>query len=128
MLQRFPGPRKDRPYVSVVRAGSMVYTSGYTGFRPDGTVPDDFGEQFRLIIEKARAALERAGSSLDQVVLVTAYLTDHRRDRERFDQLFRETFAGAPPARATVEVQALSAPEKRVELQLVAYAPEAGSP
>ncbi|MEQ8965610.1 MAG: RidA family protein [Azospirillaceae bacterium] len=122
MLKRFPGPRKGRPYVAVVRAGDMVYTAGYTGFETDGTVPEDFGAQVRLILDKARANLERAGSSLDRVVSVTVYLTDQERDREALDAAFREAFAHAPPARATVEVKALSDPAKRVEMQFVAHA------
>src|SRR6056297_3254028 len=113
MLKRFAGPRVGRPYSSAVRAGNIVHTAGYTGFDKEGRVPEDFEEQCRLIFEKARVNLERAGSSLVEVVSVTVYLTDQTRDREALDKVFREHFQNAPPARATLEVKGLSSPEKR---------------
>jgi len=122
MLKRFTGPRSGRPYSSAVRAGNLVHTAGYTGFDKDGQVPDDFVDQCRLIFEKARMNLERAGSSLAEVVSVNVYLTDQDRDRDALDSAFREVFAAAPPARTTVEIKGLSSPEKRVEMQFVGYA------
>jgi enamine deaminase RidA (YjgF/YER057c/UK114 family) len=122
MLKRFTGPRAGRPYASAVRAGNLVHTAGYTGFDKDGHVPEDFAAQCRLIFEKARTNLERAGSSMAEVVSVTVYLTDQDRDRDALDNAFREVFADAPPARTTVEIKALSSPEKRVEMQFVGYA------
>lgn len=118
-IERYEG-RPGRPYVPVIKASPFVFTAGYTGFRPDGSVPDEFDEQVRLIFDKAKANLEKAGSSLAHVVSATVYLTDQKRDRNRFDELFRETFKDNPPTRCCVEVQALSDAAKRIEIQFVA--------
>lgn len=118
-IERFAG-RPGRPYVPAIKVAPFIFTAGYTGFRPDGSVPEDFGEQVRIIIERARSNLEKAGSSLRHVVSATVYLTDQARDRAALDEIFAEYFGDAPPTRCCVEVQALSGPDKRVEIQFVA--------
>jgi 2-iminobutanoate/2-iminopropanoate deaminase len=118
-IERYQG-RPGRPYVPVIKASPFVFTAGYTGFRPDGTVPENLDEQIRLIFDKARFNLEQAGSSMSHVVSATVYLTDQKRDRARFDELFAEAFKDHPPTRCCVEVQALSDPAKRIEIQFVA--------
>lgn len=118
-LERFAG-RPGRPYVPAIKAAPFIFTAGYTGFRADGSVPEDFAEQVRIIIERARTNLEKAGSSLRHVVSTTVYLTDQERDRDTLDAVFAEYFGDAPPTRACVEVQALSGMEKRVEIQFIA--------
>jgi 2-iminobutanoate/2-iminopropanoate deaminase len=118
-IERFAG-RPGRPYVPAIKAAPFVFTAGYTGFRADGSVPEDFEEQVRIILDRARTNLEKAGSSLREVVSATVYLTDQARDREKLDEMFAEFFGDTPPTRCCVEVQALSGPLKRVEIQFVA--------
>ena len=119
-IERFGNTKKGRPYIPVIRAGEMIYTSGYTGFYEDGTVPEDFAEQFRLIIEKARRNLRQAGAELSQVVNVTIYLTDHA-DYGRLNELFADVFGDFPTTRSCVEVSRLSTPEKRIEMDFVGF-------
>ncbi|MDB5562502.1 MAG: reactive intermediate/imine deaminase [Hyphomicrobiales bacterium] len=118
-IERFPG-RPGRSYSPLVKAAPLIYTAGYTGFRPDGSVPDEIEEQLRIIFERAATNLAKAGSSLKHVLLATVYLTDQARDRVKLDEIFGEMFEGAFPARCCVEVKALSDPAKRVEIQFVA--------
>ncbi len=118
-IERFAG-RPGHPYVPAIKAPPFIFTAGYTGFRPDGSVPEDFGEQVRILIERARSNLEKAGSSLHHVVSTTVYLTDQKRDRAVLDEIFAEYFSDAPPTRCCVEVKALSSVEKRVEIQFIA--------
>ena len=118
-IERYEG-RPGRPYVPAIKAAPFVFTAGYTGFGPDGSVPEDFAQQVRNILERARTNLERAGSSLRHVISATVYLTDHKRDRATLDEIFTENFAEAPPTRCCVEVKALSDSTKRVEIQFVA--------
>jgi len=104
----------------MVKAAPFVFTAGYTGFRPDGTVPDSIDEQVQIIFDRARVNLEKAGSSFDRIVSATVYFTDQARDRARFDELFGAAFKDHPPARCCVAVAALSDPAKRVEVQFIA--------
>jgi 2-iminobutanoate/2-iminopropanoate deaminase len=122
-IQRYEG-RPGRPYVPMVKAGPFVFTAGYTGFRPDGSIPEDIDDQVAIIFDRARANLEKAGSSFDRIVSATVYFTDQARDRKRFDELFGEAFAGHPPARCCVGVTGLSDPAKRVEIQFIAMVRE----
>jgi enamine deaminase RidA (YjgF/YER057c/UK114 family) len=118
-IVRFEG-RPGRPYVPIVKASPFVFTAGYTGFRPDGSVPDSIDEQVAIIFDRARANLEKAGSSFDRIVSATVYFTDQARDRARFDELFGEAFKAHPPVRCCVSVAGLSDPAKRVEVQFIA--------
>jgi 2-iminobutanoate/2-iminopropanoate deaminase len=66
-----------------------------------GSTPDGFEDQVRQTFENLRTILEAAGSGLDGVVKVNAYLTDLTRFG-RFNEVYREFFAQDPPARTTV--------------------------
>ncbi len=90
-LERFAG-RPGRPYVPAIKAAPFIFTAGYTGFRADGSVPEDFAEQVRIIIERARTNLEKAGSSLRHVVSTTAYLTDQERGSRHARRGLRRVF------------------------------------
>jgi 2-iminobutanoate/2-iminopropanoate deaminase len=66
-----------------------------------GSTPDGFEDQVRQTFENLRTILEAAGSGLDGVVKVNAYLTDLTRFG-RFNEVYGEFFAQDPPARTTV--------------------------
>ena len=63
--------------------------------------------------------LEDAGSSLDDVVDVTVYLTNMRGDFQAMNRIYTEYFTTNRPARTTVEVTALPTPIA-VEIKVVA--------
>ncbi len=56
----------------------MVHTSGVVPTRPDGTVPDDVGEQAVVVWETIAALLESAEMTPANIVSVTTYVVvDH---------------------------------------------------
>ena len=64
-------------------------------------MPDAFTDQVRQTFENVKTILEAAGSSLDNVVKVNAYVTDLTRFAE-FNEVYKDFFDHDPPARTTV--------------------------
>jgi 2-iminobutanoate/2-iminopropanoate deaminase len=64
-------------------------------------MPDSFEEQVRQTLNNVKSILEAAGSDLDHVVKVNAYITDLTRFSE-FNAVYKEFFGQDPPARTTV--------------------------
>ncbi|GAA3676903.1 hypothetical protein GCM10023081_13990 [Arthrobacter ginkgonis] len=86
------------------RVGDLVFAGGHLPRRPDGTVPEDFADQIRLVLEKLGRTLEEAGSGLDRLVKVNVYLADIDRLPE-FNAVYYEVLDGLPlPPRTSVEV------------------------
>jgi 2-iminobutanoate/2-iminopropanoate deaminase len=95
-------PEPAGPYSHAVIANGFVYVSGQGPVNPEtGSTPDGFEDQVRQTFENLRTILEAAGSGLDGVVKVNAYVTDLTRFA-RFNEVYREFFAQDPPSRTTV--------------------------
>jgi 2-iminobutanoate/2-iminopropanoate deaminase len=104
--------------------GSLVVLSGQTGVDGDGGVvhPDDFGAECRLLFENIAEVMRQAGGSLDDIFMITVYLTDIG-DLSAFTEVEREFFVSRLPARTAVGVTALAVPGLRVEVEATAVLP-----
>jgi 2-aminomuconate deaminase len=89
-----------------------------------GVVSYDFESQCRAAFENVRKILEDAGSSWDNIVDVTVFLTDMKKDFPVFNRLYAEAFAASQPARTTVEVSGLPTPIA-LELKVIAVLDDA---
>jgi 2-iminobutanoate/2-iminopropanoate deaminase len=95
-------PEPAGPYSHAVVAGGFVYVSGQGPVQPEtGEMPDSFEEQVRQTLGNLKTILEAAGSGLEHVVKVNAYITDLTRF-SAFNEVYKEFFQDAPPARTTV--------------------------
>jgi 2-iminobutanoate/2-iminopropanoate deaminase len=82
------GPAPAGPYSHAVIAKGFVFVSGQGPVNPEsGTIPDAFADQAHQTLENLRTILEAAGSSLDNVVKVNAYVTDLTRFTE-FNEVY----------------------------------------
>ena len=96
------GPTPAGPYSHAVVANGFVFISGQGPVSPEtGEMPDAFADQVRQTFKNVQTILEAAGSSLDDVVKVNAYVTDLTRFAE-FNDVYKEFFQDDPPARTTV--------------------------
>jgi 2-aminophenol/2-amino-5-chlorophenol 1,6-dioxygenase alpha subunit len=122
------------PYPHAKRVGEFLFLSGIGPRKPGtGEIPGiirdgagsvlghDIEVQTRACIENVKAILEAAGSSLENVLDVTVYLTDMERDFETFNQVYAEYFGTIQPTRTTVGVDSLPTPIS-VELKVIAGA------
>ncbi|MBK5258262.1 MAG: hypothetical protein JJE51_01595 [Thermoanaerobaculia bacterium] len=125
-------PKPVGPYPHARRVGDFLFLSGIGPRKPvTGEIPGltfdekgniaghDIEVQTRACIENIRAILEDAGSSLDRIVDVTVYLTDMKRDFERFNEVYAEYLGTVQPTRTTVGVDSLPTPIA-VELKVIA--------
>ena len=112
--------RSPNPYSYAIRTGSTVFLSGLVARRgSDNTfVGGDVRAQTRTIMENAGELLTAAGLTLRDVVSSKIYLT-RAADFAAMNEVYREFFPDAPPARATVE-SGLAGPEAVVEITFVA--------
>ncbi|RKS67793.1 2-aminomuconate deaminase [Actinomadura pelletieri DSM 43383] len=148
MTDRVPGPAqregdaivvagKARPrgrFPHLRRAGDLVFVSGTSARRPDGTfagasadamgVTDlDIRAQTRAVIENIRDLLTAAGGDLSDLVNVTTYLVNMN-DFGGYNEVYGEYFDETGPARTTVAVHQLPHPHLLVEISCVAHIPQ----
>ncbi len=125
-------------YPHARRVGDLLYLSGIGPRSADGegipgVVLDDDGRvvdydmaaQCHAVFANVRSVLDAAGSSWEQLVDVTVFLTDIERDFAVYNQIYAEYFTGNQPCRTTVEISRLPTPIA-VELKCVALAGTAG--
>jgi 2-iminobutanoate/2-iminopropanoate deaminase len=106
------------PYSPVVVSGDHVFTAGQVGFDLDGEVVEGgIAAQTRQALENLRACLEAAGSDLDHVAKINAFLDDLG-EFEAYNDVYREFFSEPYPARTTVGASLPG--ELRVEIEAVA--------
>jgi reactive intermediate/imine deaminase len=108
-------------YSQAMVAGNLVFTAGMTGVDPKtGKVPESVADQTRQALRNLAATLEAAGTSLENAVNASAFISDIK-DFEEYNTAYREVFPKDPPARTTV--QATLAKGYKVEISLVALVP-----
>lgn len=113
-------PRPLGPYPHARRVGNLLFLSGIGPRHPKtNQVPEGIEAQTRACIENVRVILEDAGSSLERVVDVTAFLTDLERDFAAYNRAYAEYFGEIRPTRTTVGVASLPGPIS-VELKVIA--------
>lgn len=105
------------------RVGDLIFISGQAAVNEQGEVVGvgDFGAQARQAIRNLDRVLTAAGSSLDQVIKVTIFVTDMSHFSEVV-KLRKEVFSQPYPADTICEVRALAYPELMFEIEAVALA------
>ena len=119
------GSAAPNPNLSAaVRFGNLVFVSGQTGRHPGtGAVGKDIREQTRNILERIKVILTAAGTSLDNVLTATTYLTNVK-DLAAYNEEYAKYFPTSKPARTTVTVAALNNPELLIEITVTAGIPD----
>lgn len=69
-----------------------------------------FEDQCKSVFENVRLILEASGSSWDNLVDVTVFLTNMKRDFHTYNRIYAEYFASNQPCRTTVEINSLPTP------------------
>ncbi len=125
-------PEPVGPYPHARRVGNLLFLSG-VGPREKGTnkIPGvEFDEQGNVIsydieaqchsvFKNVRYILEEAGSNWENIVDVTVFLTNMKKDFPIFNRIYAEYFRENKPCRTTVEVNALPTPIA-IELKVIA--------
>jgi 2-aminomuconate deaminase len=127
---RAPEPVGAYPHAR--RAGNLLFLSGIgprkrgsreipgVTLNPDGSIASyDIEVQCRSVFDNVRAVLEDAGARWEDLVDVTVYLTDMKRDFAAYNRLYAEYFSTARPCRTTVQIVSLPTPIA-IELKCIA--------
>ena len=138
MSESFESSRAPEPvgtFPHAKRVGSLLFLSGI-GPRKRGSkeipgvtlnstgnvISYDIETQCRAVFENVRLVLEDAGATWQDIVDVTVFLTNMKKDFPIYNRLYAEYFAGPNkpnPTRTTVEVTALPTPIA-IELKVIA--------
>ena len=109
----------ERPYTPVVRAGDWLVCSGQIGMVNGKLSDGGLKAELAQAVANLASVLEAEGSSLDQVVKTTVFLS-HMSDYDVMNSAYVEAFGGHRPARTAVAVAALPF-GALVELEAWAY-------
>ena len=135
MNDAFDSSRAPEPvglYPHARRVGNFLFLSG-VGPRERGSreipgvelnqmgevVSYDIEAQCRSVFQNVRYIVEDAGSSWENIVDVTVYLTNIKDDFQAYNRIYAEYFAENRPCRTTVEVVSLPTPIA-IELKVIA--------
>ena len=103
-------------------AGSDSNDSGVPGLELDKNgnfLAFDFEAQCRNVFDNVRKVLEASGSKWENLVDVTVFLVNMKRDFHTYNRLYAEYFKDAMPCRTTVEINSLPTPIA-IELKCIA--------
>ena len=103
-------------------AGSDETDSAVPGLKLDKNgnfLEFDFEKQCRSVFDNVKIILEESGSSWDQLVDVTVFLVNMKRDFQVYNKIYTEYFKENLPCRTTVEINCLPTPIA-IELKCIA--------
>jgi 2-iminobutanoate/2-iminopropanoate deaminase len=109
---------RDFGFVHATSNGSVMMTTGMTGRDVNGViVSDSFGEQARQALTNIKSIVESQGKTMDDVMKVTAYVTDARYGEE-YLSIFNQFFSpGKRPASTMVAITALWNERQLIEVE-----------
>ena len=108
------------PYSQAVLAGNLLFLSGQIPINPatGELVKSSIEEETRQCLENAKAILEEAGTTLENVIKATVFIKDMNQFG-RINEVYGQYFHTHKPARACVEVARLPK-DVNVEIEMIA--------
>jgi 2-aminomuconate deaminase len=103
-------------------AGSDSNDSGVPGLKLDHNgnfIEFDFEAQCRSVFDNVNAVLEASGAKWENLVDVTVFLVNMKRDFQTYNKVYAEYFKDNQPCRTTVEINSLPTPIA-IELKCIA--------
>ena len=103
-------------------AGSDATDSVVPGLQLDKNgnfISFDFEAQCKSVFDNVRIILEESGSSWEQLVDVTVFLVNMKRDFQTYNRIYADYFKDNLPCRTTVEISSLPTPIA-IELKCIA--------
>ncbi|WP_231607594.1 RidA family protein [Fictibacillus sp. 18YEL24] len=107
------------PYSQGIIIDQLFFSSGQIPLTKEGVMIDgDVKEQTHQVFQNLQAVLKEAGSSLDQVVKATVFISDMNEFAD-INEVYAEYFSEHKPARSCVEVARLPK-DAKVEIEVIA--------
>lgn len=132
LLNSDKAPEPVGAYPHARRVGDLLFLSG-VGPRKRGSkeipgvtlddkgniVSYDIEQQCHSVFQNVRFVLEASGSKWENLVDVTVFLTNMKKDFPIFNKIYAEYFKENQPCRTTIEINALPTPIA-IELKCIA--------
>jgi 2-aminomuconate deaminase len=119
-------------YPHARRVGNLLFLSGIGSRQAsDNSIPGlvlgedgsilqyDIEAECRSVFANVKAVLEASGSKWENMIDVTVFLTNMKKDFPSYNKLYGEYFSGVNACRTTVEVKSLPTPIA-IELKVIA--------
>ena len=115
-------PKALGPYSQALKAGSFIFCSGQIPINPatNSVEATTIEDQTRQSITNLRNVLEKAGSSLSNVVKTTVFIKDMN-EFAALNAVYADMFGDTKTARSCVEVARLPK-DVKVEIECIAVA------
>ncbi len=126
-------PKPVGLYPHARRVGNLLFLSGIGPRDPqDDSIPGlkqsasgnflefDFEAQCHSVFKNVQSVLEASGAKWEDLVDVTVFLTDMKRDFHTYNRVYAEYFKDAQPCRTTCGIDSLPT-AIAIELKCIAY-------
>ena len=105
-----------------IRSGHLLFLSGIGGWYPERRPkPGDIREQTRDALEIMKAALAKAGSSMDLVLKVQVSLMDPEKNWEPMNEVYNTFFQEPRPARSYFGTTGFRRAGQLLQIDCIAY-------
>ena len=105
-----------------IRSGHLLFLSGIGGWYPERRPkPGDVREQTSDALTIMKAALEKAGSSMENVLKVQVALVDPEKNWEPMDETYNTFFPKDRPARSYFGTTGFRRPGQLLQIDCIAY-------
>ena len=125
-------PKPVGAYPHARKVGNLLFLSGVGPRKPNSkdipgvqldkdknVISHDIEAQCHAVFNNILIILEESGSNWDNLVDVTVFLTDMRRDFDTYNRIYADYFTDNQPCRTTVGVKSLPTPIA-IELKCIA--------
>ncbi len=107
-------------FAPAVKAGTRLFCSGVIGIGPDGKAPADPETQFTQAFESLGSVLKTAGLSFADVVEMTTFHVDLRKNIAAFSKVKDRYLKEPYPAWTAIGITELAFPGGLVEIKVIA--------
>jgi 2-iminobutanoate/2-iminopropanoate deaminase len=115
-------PKKGARLTSCIRSGHLLFVSGIGGWYPARRKEAGDAEvQMRSALTTMKELLERAGSSMDNVLKVNIGLVDPQKNFDSMNKGYDGFFPDPAPARSFYGMTSLQTPGSLMIVECIAY-------
>ncbi|MFQ5686209.1 MAG: RidA family protein [Candidatus Scalindua sp.] len=120
MISTKDAPQAIGPYSQAVRIDNLVFVSGQIPIAPEtgNILNGNITEQTKQVLKNLNNILVAGGSSLDNVLRTTIFLTNLE-NYSVVNETYTQYFNDLPPARSTVQVAKLPM-DSQIEIDAIA--------
>ena len=119
-IKKAPSPVGAYPHAKKI--GNFLFLSGIGSRNPiDNSIPNNFEDECHSVFKNVRTVIEESGAKWENLVDITVFLTNMKKDFDTFNSIYKEYFNGDnKPCRTTLEIKSLPT-SISIELKCIAY-------